>query len=156
MINLDITKIKIEKMNIEDLNIILPILTSEFDDYWTPDTLKNDFNSTTSSYFIATYLNEIVGFIGVKSSYDTADIMNIVVKKNFRNQKVGSILLMYVLDNSYEIKKSTDTKLTSFMLEVNSKNTSAIKLYKKYGFNIIAKRKNYYNDSDALIMKKEM
>ncbi len=40
------------------------------------------------------------------------------------------------------------------MLEVNEKNTPAILLYKKYGFEQISVRKNYYNDDDAIIMNK--
>lgn len=46
-------------------------------------------------------------------------------------------------------------KATSITLEVNEENEPAIKLYKKYGFNILGKRKNYYNNMhDAYIMTK--
>ena len=36
-------------------------------------------------------------------------------------------------------------------LEVNSKNQPAINLYKKFGFEQVGRRKNYYKDGDALL-----
>lgn len=50
-----------------------------------------------------------------------------------------------------EAKKST----VSITLEVNEMNSSALSLYKKYGFQTLGKRKNYYyNTKDAYIMTK--
>ena len=74
--------------------------------------------------------------------------MNIVVKKSARNQHIGSLLL----DNLLKYAKKNN--ILSIMLEVNEKNTPAILLYKKYGFEQISVRKNYYNDDDAIIMNK--
>lgn len=44
------------------------------------------------------------------------------------------------------------------LLEVRSENSPAIELYKKSGFEMIGKRKNYYHDpeDDALIMVKRL
>jgi ribosomal-protein-alanine N-acetyltransferase len=46
--------------------------------------------------------------------------------------------------------------MQSMTLEVRSRNTSAINLYKKYGFTDIAVRKRYYQnpEDDAIIMWK--
>ncbi|MCB1166684.1 MAG: GNAT family N-acetyltransferase [Leptospiraceae bacterium] len=44
----------------------------------------------------------------------------------------------------------------SVMLEVAANNRSAIKLYEDFGFLEIHRRKNYYRDSDALIMKLQL
>ena len=54
--------------------------------------------------------------------------MNIVVKKSYRNQGIGKVLL------SELINLAKQTKLNSLVLEVNSKNEVAIKLYKKFEF----------------------
>ena len=42
----------------------------------------------------------------------------------------------------------------SIMLEVRDSNEAAIKLYEKCGFEEINRRKKYYGDEDAIIMKK--
>ena len=44
----------------------------------------------------------------------------------------------------------------SISLEVRSTNKRAISFYKKNGFKIVSIRKKYYDDSDGLLMVKEV
>lgn len=85
------------------------------------------------------------GFIHIQTGLDIIDLLNIIVKPEFQNQGIGSILLKYIIDNKQDKK---------IMLEVRSKNINAIKLYQKYDFKIINIRKNYYKDDDAIIMER--
>ena len=142
--------IDFEQMTIDDFNNIKDILGTEFDDYWDSQTLFEDLNSPTSYYIVSKIENEIIGFAGIKMIIDQADIMNIVVKKSFRNQGIGKLLLEHL------ISIAETKKITSIMLEVNENNLFAIKLYKSLGFETISIRKNYYKDKDGLIMKKNI
>ena len=74
--------------------------------------------------------------------------MNIVVKKNYRNNGVGTLLLENLISLCNELN------LQSLSLEVNEENLPAINLYKKFGFKDIGTRKNYYKDKNGIIMKK--
>ena len=139
--------IKITPMTLEDLNQIANILVSDFDDYWNYDILRNELKTENSKYLVAKLNEEIVGFAGIKVIVDETDIMNIVVKKTFRNQGIGTLLLKKLMDLS---RKSNCTSLT---LEVMEENYPAIHLYKNLGFTQIGIRKNYYQDKNALIMK---
>lgn len=85
------------------------------------------------------------GFIHIQNGLDIIDLLNIIVKPEYQNQGIGSILLKYIIDNKQDKK---------IMLEVRSKNINAIKLYQKYDFKIINIRKNYYKDDDAIIMER--
>lgn len=85
------------------------------------------------------------GFIHTQNGLDIIDLLNIIVKPEYQNQGIGSILLKYIIDNKQDKK---------IMLEVRSKNINAIKLYQKYDFKIINIRKNYYKDDDAIIMER--
>ena len=77
--------------------------------------------------------------------------MNIVVKKDFRHNGIGSILL----DHLISYAKSLD--LNSITLEVNENNLYALKLYDKFNFDHIGIRKKYYNGkNDAIIMSKNL
>lgn len=134
---------KIDKMSLNDLNSIKNILISEFDDFWNYEILKSELESTNSYFIVATTdSDEIVGFAGIKIILDEADVMNIVVKKSFRHNNIGSMLLDHLISYSKSINLKTIT------LEVNENNTSAIKLYEKFSFNKVGTRKNYYNGTD--------
>jgi ribosomal-protein-alanine N-acetyltransferase len=146
MINID--EIEISKMSLQDYAEIRHTLTTDYDDFWNAETLENELKSENSYYFVAKLNNTIVGFAGIKTILDEADIMNIVIKKDSRNLGIGSALFNYILNFS---KSNNIKKIT---LEVNEKNVYAIMLYKKFGFNIIAKRPKYYNGTNtALIMQ---
>ena len=144
--------IKISKMTLEDLNSIKDILTSEFDDFWNYNILKNELECENSYIIVAKNSeNNIVGFAGLKIILDEADIMNIVVKKSFRNNKIGSILLEYLISYSKNMNLKTIT------LEVNENNLSAIHLYNKISFIKLGVRKKYYNgENNAIIMSKQI
>lgn len=139
------------KMSINDLNNLKDILYTKFDEFWNYNILKEEIENQNSYFIVAKSENEtIVGFAGIKVILDEADIMNIVVHKDFRNKKIGSQLLEQLL------LYSKQNSIKSINLEVNELNSNAIALYKKFGFKQIAIRKKYYNDNDAIIMKKEI
>lgn len=142
-------EIDIQEMSLNHLEKIKDILISDFDDFWNYNILKEELESPNSKYIIAkTNDGEIIGFTGIKVLVDNADIMNIVVKKSWRNQGVGNLLL----NNLISICK--DLNLLSLSLEVNEDNLPAIHLYEKFGFKQIGVRKNYYcNNDDGVVMK---
>ena len=139
-----------KKMDIQDLEEIKDILLSDFDDFWSYEVLREELLSDSSLYIVAKKQNEIIGFAGIKIIIDEADIMNIVVKKSYRNNGIGSLLLENL------ILISNKKNLNFINLEVDCKNTIAINLYKKFGFEEISLRKNYYKNNDAMIMKKKL
>ena len=141
-------EVQITEMSLFDLENIKDILISDFDDFWNYNILKEELESPISKYIIAkTNDGEIIGFAGIKIIVDTADIMNIVVKKSWRNQGVGNLLL------SNLISLCKNSNLSSLSLEVNEDNLPAIHLYEKVGFKKIGLRKNYYNWKDGIIMQ---
>lgn len=142
--------VEIKNMTLENLENIKDVLNSEFDDFWNYNILKEELNSQNSCYIVAFLNNEIVGFAGIKFIVNEADIMNIVTKKTFRNQGIGNLLL----ENLIQLAKSLHLK--SITLEVNEENAPAIHLYKKFGFEILGIRKNYYQNKDGIIMTKKL
>lgn len=139
-------------MSIEDLESIKNILISDFDNFWSYDVLKDELECKNSYVIIAkNNENTIIGFACLKVILDEADIMNIVVRKTFRHNGIGSVLL----DNLISYSKNSNLK--SITLEVNENNLSAIHLYNKFSFDKLGIRKKYYNgESDAIIMSKQL
>lgn len=143
--------IDIKEMTLQDFNEISNELISDFDDFWTGNCLKQELDCDNSYFLVARVGKKIVGFAGFKKILDEADIMNIVVHKDFRGRGVGSKLL----ENLIVYAKDNNLKILN--LEVNEKNLYAIRLYNKFGFNNVGTRKNYYDSQcSAIIMNKQL
>ncbi|MBQ6992602.1 MAG: ribosomal protein S18-alanine N-acetyltransferase [Clostridia bacterium] len=143
--------IQIHKMTIQDLNQISNILNTEFDDFWNENLLKSEIENPNSKCIIAKSNDEIVGFACIWKAVDDIHITNIVVKKIYRKQGIGSLLLKEL------IKISNNENVTSITLEVKASNLPAQNLYQKYGFKVLGRRKKYYNGTeDAIIMTKDL
>ena len=140
----------ITKMTLYDLNSIKDNLISDFDDFWNYSVFKSELESDSSHYLVVKDNSKIIGFAGIKVTVPDCDIMNIVVKKDFRNQGIGSLLLKELIN----LSKSLNVK--NLFLEVNQRNTPAILLYNKFGFKKISTRKNYYKDNNAIVMKLDL
>ena len=143
-------EITITSMTLTDLDEISPILTSDFDSFWHKDILKTELTSANSQYLIAKQDHKILGFAGIKILVDEADIMNIVVRKDKRNQGIGTLLVKNL------IQLCQNLNLTCMTLEVKEENYPAIHLYKNLGFEQIGVRKNYYQNQNGLIMAKKL
>ena len=139
--------LKISDMTISDFENISPILSLEFDDFWSIETLKSEQCNQNSHYIVAKTHDEIVGFGGIWKSVDDIHITDIVVKKDFRKKGIGSLLLQKLILLTKELNYNELT------LEVNKNNNIAKKLYLKFGFKELGIRKKYYNNTDdAIIM----
>lgn len=143
--------IKIDKMTLLDYEKIKDNLVEEFDEFWTPNILKSELENELSRYIVAKIDDEIVGFAGVIILTDDSEITNIVTKKTMRKKGIGKNLLEKLIEISKEENK------TEISLEVNEINEPAIRLYEKFGFEIVGRRKKYYNRvNDAIIMTKKL
>lgn len=145
-------KITINKMTKEHLESIKEKLLTDFDEFWNENILKDELNNEASMYIVA--LDEeknVLGYAGIWQPIDEAHITNIVVRKDFRRKKIGTLMLEEL------IKIANKKNLKNITLEVNVNNKAAIELYKKYQFEIMGIRKKYYNNiDDALIMTRKL
>lgn len=96
--------------------------------------------------------SKIIGFFIFYTVVDEMHILDITVDKKLQSNGMGSFMLGYI------IKKYPEKGIKSFFLEVRVSNVVAIKLYKKFGFEIFLLRKGYYDDNkeDALCMVKDL
>ncbi len=85
---------------------------------------------------------ENIAYCILIDSIDIYEIFEIAVLPEYQNKGIASKLLEM-------LEKDKD-----IFLEVNELNHSAINLYKKNGFKEISRRKAYYGNKDAIIMKK--
>lgn len=93
----------------------------------------------------------VVGFAGMWLLADEAHITNIAVQESHRQQGIGELMFISLIDLALEMGAQYLT------LEVRSSNTAAQNLYQKYNLSQIHVRKGYYTDNkeDALVMATE-
>lgn len=104
--------------------------------------LKNDIYNQ----YVYVIDDKIVGYILITIIDDLVEIHLLYVDNLFRNQKIGTKLIDYIV-NKYSSHR--------FLLEVAINNYIAIKLYENMNFKKINIRKKYYNDSDAYVMERK-
>ena len=120
------------------------------------DYFKNNINEFSVDYllndnpFLKNYVylidNNPVGLISYSLIYDRIELEYIWVCPSFRCKGIASKLMDRMLSED----------VLNITLEVRSSNSSAINLYKKYGFNVASIREKYYGSEDAYLMIREM
>lgn len=107
--------------------------------YNVENYISNDY------YQVLIYNDDITkGFLIAYNNIDYIELLVIIVDPNYRRLNIGFKLMNYLIDNNDK----------DILLEVASKNESAIRLYEKCGFKKIGIREKYYkNLDDAYIMK---
>ena len=110
---IDITKIIIKTMEKSDLDSIKDTISTDFDEFWSYDNILNEIKNENSEFLVCIYDNEIIGFGGIRITLDIAELMFIVIRKDFRNQGVAKLLLK----NFIQIAK--EKSISCIQLEVN-------------------------------------
>lgn len=119
------------------------------------DNFNNVFNvydileNNISRIYVHEKNNKIIALLHIEVLYENIDIINIVVDPEYRNQHIASLLLDYMINN-------LNNNIETITLEVSTDNIAALNLYKKFNFEIINERKNYYKNKSAYIMRKKM
>ena len=114
------------------------------------NSIINSLKSNTLSYYVLCNQKEVIGFFECSVIPPEAELYDIVINANYQGNGYSKVLM------DYFIKVIKENNCNTIFLEVNKLNYKAINLYKKYGFIEYSVRKNYYGDSDAVLMKKEL
>ncbi|WP_395946158.1 ribosomal protein S18-alanine N-acetyltransferase [Caedibacter taeniospiralis] len=122
---------------------IMDIEREVFEYPWSASQMKDSILSAhTETWGLFDSNNHLIAFVIVSVIFDEAEILNFSVAKRYQHQGFGQRLLAYLMNHlSY---KQTE----KLFLEVRVSNIPAISIYKKYGFQQISIRKNYYRVGD--------
>ena len=137
----------------------LPVLTSLertlFPDYpWSQAQFKEEIAGigTSREFVLALKEGAVIGYAGIMvvAAGVPADLLTIAVLPDFRGQGIAQSMLAE-LETWARAKGATEV-----ILEVDTKNENAIRLYELAGYERISTRANYYGlGIDALVMRRE-
>ena len=94
--------------------------------------------------------DKVKGYLKYSLIYDRIEIDDLLVYEPYRNQKIATKLMSYLVSIAIELH------VINITLEVNINNEIAKNLYKRCGFREVALRKNYYQSEDGILMEKQV
>ncbi|ATR81703.1 ribosomal-protein-alanine N-acetyltransferase [Pseudomonas sp. FFUP_PS_473] len=140
--------ISFRRMTEADLDAVLKIEYAAFSHPWT----RGIFLDGLKSYEIWLMFEggQQVGHGVINVIIDEAHLLNITVKPESQGRGLGLRLLEHLMKRAYELNGR------ECFLEVRASNQSAYRLYERYGFNEVGRRRDYYpiagGREDALVM----
>jgi len=142
--------ISIRKMRREDLDQVHAIESQCFSTPWQLSSFQYEIDNINAILKVAVFHVDIVGYVCIRTILDLTHLLDLAVKHDVRRMGIGSRLLSAAMEDLRMLRP--DTK--SLTLEVRESNIGAIKLYEKFGFNEVGRRRYYYKkpNEDAIIM----
>ena len=116
------------------------------------NNLKEQYNPTVftelsrywpNGFLVIEEMGRIVGFLfGVMSSEVECRVLMLAVKKEYRNQGIGTMLLNRFL------MEGANRGVQMISLEVRASNLSGIRFYQRLGFMMTGRIPNYYSNGE--------
>ncbi|WP_102260890.1 ribosomal protein S18-alanine N-acetyltransferase [Mesobacillus jeotgali] len=141
--------ITFRNMTVDDLDQVMEVEVNSFTIPWSREAFFDELTKNQfARYLIVEVDQKVVGYCGVWIIIDEAHITNIALLPEYRGLKLGEALMAKVMELAREMGALRVT------LEVRVSNERAQNLYRKFGFEEGAIRKQYYTDNmeDALVM----
>lgn len=136
----------VRQMTEADISAVAALEARAFSEPWSHVTFAEELAIANRSYVVAEDGGVIVGYGGVMCLDREAHIMTIAVDTGHTQRKIGTRLMLALIDAALARGAQHLT------LEVRVSNEPALGLYRKLGFASVGLRPNYYRDEDALVM----
>ena len=136
---------------LENIDEMLKIEKKSFASHWNRQTFLDELSAENGYYIKIKDKDRIMGYSGFRHVLDEAHITTLAVHHKFRKKGIGSKLIEQL------IKDARARGLKKLYLEVRQSNIPAQKIYKKLGFKVIDRRREYYQHpvEDALVMQND-
>ena len=139
----------IRRMTVEDVPAAHEIDVSSFTLPWPERSLRFEVTDNPAARCWAAELDgRLVGMLVLWMIVDEAHIATVATHPGYRRQGIASQLLVEALKSAHA------EGARSALLEVRAGNQAAQEIYRKFGFEVVGRRKRYYKDNyeDAVLM----
>ena len=139
----------IRRMTVEDVPAAHEIDVSSFTLPWPERSLRFEVTDNPAARCWAAELDgRLVGMLVLWMIVDEAHIATVATHPGYRRQGIASQLLVEALKSAHTEGARSD------LLEVRAGNQAAQEMYRKFGFEVVGRRKRYYKDNydDAVLM----
>lgn len=130
----------------DDLQTVAGVEAASFTEPWPLELFRKEFAEPGRVYLAVERGKTLCGFGGVMLLGEDAHIVTLAVIPEERQKGVGSLLMVSL------IQAAKERGARNLTLEVRSSNQAAQRLYRKFGFEGVGLRRDYYRTEDALVM----
>jgi ribosomal-protein-alanine N-acetyltransferase len=146
-------RLAIQRMEKDDLEEVVLIATAPYLDPWSGKMFAEEIQNHFSHCFTAKDRGRpngrVRGYICFRNMGEESELLNLSVHPEFRQLGIARKLMEFYIDFCRQ------REIRTFYLEVNDLNQPAIHLYQTFSYQLIGKRKKFYQGKfDALLMVK--
>jgi ribosomal-protein-alanine N-acetyltransferase len=125
-------------MTADDIDAVAAIENAVYSHPWTRGNFLDSLYSGYQAQTLRDGDRNLLGYFLVMLAVEEAHLLNISVAAAHQHQGLGQLLL----DRATALARRHGMRV--MLLEVRESNVHAIKVYRRYGFSEIGRRKNYY------------
>jgi ribosomal-protein-alanine N-acetyltransferase len=146
------TEIRLRPLEPADLPAVLWIERVSYSVPWSEATFRGLLRRRDADLLVAVAGYEVVGYAIFWTVLDQSELGNVAVAPGWRGRGIGEQLVAEVL------RIVGERGVRELFLEVRPSNAPARRLYERFGFTQVGRRRNYYQApvEDALILRRPL
>lgn len=138
--------LSVRRMTMEDLSHVVAVEAASFPEPWPLRMFQEELAHPSRVYLVVERDGVMTGFGGMMLIGEDAHIVTLAVDPQHRQLGVGSLLMISLAEAARE------HGVRNLTLEVRRSNDAAQHLYRKFGFQNVGLRRDYYRTEDAVVM----
>lgn len=144
--------ILLRDMQPSDLVSVVAIERASYSVPWSEATFRGLLRRRDAEMIVAESGDAVVGFTIFWCVVDQAELGNVAVQEEWRGRGLGALLVADVLE------RAGRRGVREVFLEVRPTNEVARRLYERFGFEYVGRRRNYYQQpvEDALVLRRRL
>jgi len=143
--------LRIRKATAADLPAVMAIEREQFSNPWSAEHFAAELTNRVAKFYVAESreIARLAGFLIFWRLGSELELHKIAIARACQRRGCGSCLL------DFFIRAARSKNCQQALLEVRASNAPAIRLYEKYAFQCIGRRRDYYSSpvEDALVFR---
>jgi ribosomal-protein-alanine N-acetyltransferase len=142
--------IQLREMIAADLPVVVQIERASYSVPWSEATFRGLLRRRDADLVVAVANDTVIAYACFWCVVDQGELGNVAVSKVWRGRGLGARLLTEI------IARAARRGVREVFLEVRPSNTVARRLYDRFGFVPVGRRRNYYQEpvEDALVLRR--
>jgi [ribosomal protein S18]-alanine N-acetyltransferase len=147
-----VSSVVLRDMVVDDLPSVNAIERESYSVPWSDATFRGLLRRRDAELIVAESYGVVIAYAIFWCVIDQSELGNVAVTARWRGRGIGERLVAEVL------RRAERRGVREIYLEVRPSNEVARRLYERYGFSQVGRRRNYYQEpvEDALVLRRPL